>query len=125
MEANKDAALHYLELAEKAIQVNDIERAVRCIKKSEDLFPTQKAKSISPMIEIQSFEYSILDLLERIEKSSFEPPNKNRSEESTTTSSNHDHPTSNGTSSQTRHRATSSSASAADYTAEEAEAVRK
>jgi len=47
MEANKDAALHYLELAEKAILINDIERAVRYINKSEDLFPTQKAKSKS------------------------------------------------------------------------------
>jgi len=44
MEANKDAAMHYLELAEKAIRVDDIERAVRYINKSEDLFPTQKAK---------------------------------------------------------------------------------
>ena len=44
MEANKDSALHYIDLAEKAIQVNDTERAVRYIKKSEALFPTQKAK---------------------------------------------------------------------------------
>ncbi len=44
MEANKDSALHYLELAEKAINNQDIERAIRYINKSEDLFPTQKAK---------------------------------------------------------------------------------
>ena len=44
MEANRDSALHYLELAEKAILVDDIERAVRYINKSEDLYPTQKAK---------------------------------------------------------------------------------
>jgi hypothetical protein len=44
MEANRDAALHYLELAEKAVLTNDIERAVRYINKSEDLFPLQKAK---------------------------------------------------------------------------------
>ena len=44
MEANRDSALHYIELAEKAMHVNDIERAVRYINKSEDLYPTQKAK---------------------------------------------------------------------------------
>jgi hypothetical protein len=44
MEANKDAALHYLELAQKAILVDDNERAIRYINKSEDLFPTQRAK---------------------------------------------------------------------------------
>lgn len=47
MEANRDSALHYLELAEKAIHVNDVERAVRYINKSEDLYPTQKAKGIN------------------------------------------------------------------------------
>jgi hypothetical protein len=44
MEANKDAALHYIELAERAIQAHDSERATRYLKKSEDLFPTKKAK---------------------------------------------------------------------------------
>lgn len=44
MEANKDAALHYIELAEKAIHANDNERAIRYLNKSQDLFPTQKAK---------------------------------------------------------------------------------
>jgi len=47
MEANKDAALHYLELAEKAILVNENARAIRYINKSEELFPTQKAKGNS------------------------------------------------------------------------------
>ena len=44
MEANKDAAYHYIELAEKAILSNDNERALRYLNKSETLFPTQKAK---------------------------------------------------------------------------------
>jgi hypothetical protein len=44
MEANRDAALHCLELAEKAILIDDIERAVRYINRSQDLFPLQKAK---------------------------------------------------------------------------------
>lgn len=44
MEANKDAAYHYIELAEKAILSNDNERALRYLNKSESLFPTQKAK---------------------------------------------------------------------------------
>lgn len=44
MEANKDAALHYLELAERALLTNDNARAMRYINKSEDLFPTQKAQ---------------------------------------------------------------------------------
>ncbi len=47
MEANRDAALHYLELAEKAILVEETERAVRYINKSEDLYPTQRAKGKS------------------------------------------------------------------------------
>ena len=44
MEANRDAALHYLELAERAIHTGDKARALRYINKSEELFPTQKAK---------------------------------------------------------------------------------
>jgi uncharacterized protein (DUF927 family) len=44
MEANRDAALNYIELAENAILSNDYERAVRYLAKSETLFPTQKAK---------------------------------------------------------------------------------
>ena len=44
MEANREAALHYLELAEKAIRTDEIERAIRFINKSEDLYPTKKAK---------------------------------------------------------------------------------
>lgn len=47
MEANKDSALHYIELAERAILDNDNQRALRYLKKSEDLFPTQKAKGLS------------------------------------------------------------------------------
>jgi DnaJ family protein B protein 12 len=107
MEANKDAALHYIELAEKAILVDDIERAVRYINKSEDLFPTKKAK----------------DLLERIKNSTFQSGNNNKNHESTSTSSNYDHTTTNGTSSHTKHRTTSGSTG--DYTPEEVEAVRK
>ena len=44
MEANKDSAFHYIELAERAILANENERALRYLNKSEDLFPTQKAK---------------------------------------------------------------------------------
>jgi hypothetical protein len=44
MEANKDSAIHYIELAEKAILANDNERALRYLTKSENLFPTEKAK---------------------------------------------------------------------------------
>ena len=44
MEANKDAALNYIELAEKAIRADDHERAVRHLTKAESLFPTSKAK---------------------------------------------------------------------------------
>ena len=47
MEANKDSALHYIELAEKAVLDNDNQRALRYLRKSEDLFPTQKAKGKS------------------------------------------------------------------------------
>jgi DnaJ family protein B protein 12 len=107
MEANKDSALHYLELAERAIVTHDIERAIRYINKSEDLFPTKKAK----------------DLLERIKSSTFQSTNDNKSNESTSTSSNSKHTTTNDTSSHPRHRTTS--ASNGDYTSEEVEAVRK
>lgn len=44
MEANKDSALHYLELAERAIEANDNERAAKYLNKSLDLFPTHRAK---------------------------------------------------------------------------------
>jgi hypothetical protein len=44
MEANKDAALHYIELAERAILASENERALKYLTKSENLFPTQKAK---------------------------------------------------------------------------------
>lgn len=104
MEANKDSALHYLELAEKAIHADDVERAIRFINKSEDLFPTQKAK----------------DLLEKIKNSTYQSGNKSRTQESTT---NHEHSTTNGTSTHARHRTTSGSTG--DYTAEEVEAVRR
>ncbi|UJR16168.1 hypothetical protein I4U23_003078 [Adineta vaga] len=103
MEANKDAALHYLELAEKAVLTNENARAIRYINKSEDLFPTQRAK----------------DLRERIKNST----HTSKTHESTTTSSNHDHTNTNGTSSHTRHRTNSTTAN--DYTSEEVEAVRK
>ncbi|CAF0792049.1 unnamed protein product [Adineta steineri] len=107
MEANKDAALHYLELAEKAILVNDHSRAIRFINKSKDLFPTEKAE----------------DLLKRIKDATSHSTNQNKTHESTTSSSQHDHTTTNGTSSHTRHRTTSTSTN--DYTSEEVEAVRK
>ena len=47
MEANKDSAFHYVELAERAILANENERALRYLNKAEDLFPTQKAKGNS------------------------------------------------------------------------------
>jgi hypothetical protein len=46
MEANKDSAFHYIELAESAILANENERALRYLTKSENLFPTQKAKGL-------------------------------------------------------------------------------
>jgi hypothetical protein len=46
MEANKDSALHYIELAERAILANENERALKYLAKSENLFPTQKAKGL-------------------------------------------------------------------------------
>ncbi|CAF0840826.1 unnamed protein product [Rotaria sordida] len=107
MEANKEAALHYLELAEKAILINDNERAVRYLNKSIDLFPTHKAK----------------DLLERMNNSTFDSKNNNKTHESNSSSSNHDHTMTNGTSSHTKHRTTSTSNN--DYTSEEVDAVRK
>ena len=103
MEANKDSALHYLELAEKAINNQDSERAIRYINKSEDLFPTKKAK----------------DLLERIKNSTYQTTNNNKADETTSTSSNFKHTTTNDA----RHRTTSTSNT--DYTSEEVEAVRK
>ena len=50
MEANRDSALNYIELAEKAILANDNKRALRYLTKSENLFPTQKAKGSSSFI---------------------------------------------------------------------------
>ena len=47
MEANKDSAFHYIELAEGAILANENERALRYLNKSESLFPTEKAKGLS------------------------------------------------------------------------------
>ncbi|CAF4603332.1 unnamed protein product [Rotaria sp. Silwood1] len=118
MEANKDSALHYIELAEKAILANDNERALRYLAKSENLFPTQKAK----------------DLMERLmhvnsHSTSSSSTSSNKTHESTSTSSNHEQATTNGASSNTRQRTTSTShthsTSSSDYTAEEAQAVRK
>ncbi|CAF3401923.1 unnamed protein product [Rotaria sp. Silwood1] len=107
MEANKDAALHYIELAEKAFLANDNERAVRYLNKSIDLFPTHKAK----------------DLLEKMNNSTSHSKHHDKTHESTSSSSHHDHTTTNGTTSHARHRTTSTSSN--DYTSEEAEAVRK
>ncbi|CAF4609744.1 unnamed protein product [Rotaria socialis] len=106
MEANKDASLHYLELAEKAIHDNDYERAIRYLNKSIDLFPTHKAK----------------DLLERMKNSTSHSANNDKTHESTS-SSNNDHSTTNGNSSHARHKTTSTSNN--EYSAEEVEAVRK
>ncbi|CAF3659782.1 unnamed protein product [Rotaria socialis] len=106
MEANKDASLHYLELAEKAIHDNDYERAIRYLNKSIDLFPTHKAK----------------DLLERMKNSTSHSTNNDKTHESTS-SSNNDHSTTNGNSSHARHKTTSTSNN--EYSAEEVEAVRK
>ena len=52
MEANRDAALNYIELAQKAILNNDNERALRYLTKSETLFPTQTAKSERHLLAI-------------------------------------------------------------------------
>jgi DnaJ family protein B protein 12 len=113
MEANKDSALHYIELAEKAILANDNERALRYLTKSENLFPTQKAK----------------DLIERLmyANSHSQSSSNHRNSESASTSSYSDQPTTNGTSSSTRQRTTTNtnSTSSSDYTLEEVEAVRK
>jgi DnaJ family protein B protein 12 len=116
MEANKDSAFHYIELAEKAILANDNERALRYLTKSENLFPTQKAK----------------DLIERLmyansHSTSFSSTSNNKNDESASSSSNYGHTTTNGTSSSTRQRTTTNthSTSSHDYTPEEAEAVRK
>jgi DnaJ family protein B protein 12 len=113
MEANKDSALHYIELAEKAILANDNERALRYLTKSENLFPTEKAK----------------DLIERLmyANSHSTSSSNNKTYESESSSSNHEQTTTNGASSSTRHRTTTNanSTSSSDYTPEEAEAVRK
>lgn len=62
MEANKDSALHYIELAEKSILNNDNQRALRYLRKSEDLFPTQKAKGLSLLLsELFSFLHFLLE----------------------------------------------------------------
>jgi len=47
MDGNKDAAEHCIELAEKAFNSGDRANAERLLKKSERLFPTQKAKGLS------------------------------------------------------------------------------
>jgi hypothetical protein len=60
MEANKDSALHYIELAEKAILSNDNERALRYLTKSENLFPTEKAKGL---FFVSLFIYLSIDFL--------------------------------------------------------------
>jgi hypothetical protein len=45
MEANRDAALNYIELAEEAIRDDEYERALKYLTKAESLYPTQQAKS--------------------------------------------------------------------------------
>jgi DnaJ family protein B protein 12 len=113
MEANRDSALHYIDLAEKAILANDNERALRYLTKSEDLFPTEKAK----------------DLIERLmyANSHSTSSSNNKNYESASNSSNYEQTTTNGPSSSTRQRTTTNtnSTSSSDYTSEEAEAVRK
>ncbi|CAF3661283.1 unnamed protein product [Adineta steineri] len=117
MEANKDSAFHYIELAEQAILSNDNERALRYLTKSENLFPTQKAK----------------DLIERLmhtnshSTSSNKNNNNTKTHESESTFSNHEQTTTNGASSNPRQRTTTNthSTSSNDYTSEEADAVRK
>jgi len=119
MEANKDAAFHYIELAEKAILANDNERALRYLNKSESLFPTQKAKDlIERLMHTNSYSSS------RQEKSEDQPSSNSHSNHSSSST------TTNGTSSTTRQRShanttSHSSSSSTDYTPEEAEAVRK
>ncbi|CAF4994728.1 unnamed protein product, partial [Rotaria socialis] len=113
MEANKDSALHYIELAEKSILANDNERALRYLSKSENLFPTQKAK----------------DLIERLmyANSHSTSTSHNKTKDSTSTSSRDEEATTNGESSSTKHRTTThtNSSSSNDFTPEEAQAVRK
>ncbi|CAF1017162.1 unnamed protein product [Adineta ricciae] len=106
MEANKDAALHYLELAERALLTNDNARAMRYINKSEDLFPTQKAQ----------------DLRDQIKHRATHSSNNSTTNESNTTSSNHDRANTNHNSSHTRHRTNSKTTE--DFTSEE-EAIKK
>jgi DnaJ family protein B protein 12 len=134
MEANKDSALHYIELAEKAILANDNERALRYLTKSENLFPTQKAKGLLFILHLFSqlifvFFFS-KDLIERLmyANSHSQSSSNHRNSESASTSSYSDQPTTNGTSSSTRQRTTTTntnSTSSSDYTLEEVEAVRK
>ena len=54
MEANRDSALNYIELAETAIRSNDRERAARYLSKAEALFPTRKAKGQDLFHEVAS-----------------------------------------------------------------------
>ena len=64
MEANKDSAFHYIELAERAILASDNERALRYLNKSESLFPTEKAKGLSLVRGlVDTHAFSISDLL--------------------------------------------------------------
>ncbi|CAF0842824.1 unnamed protein product [Rotaria sordida] len=112
MEANKDSALHYIELAEQAILANDNERALRYLTKSENLFPTQKAKDL-------------MERLMHVNSHSTSSTSNNKTYESTSTSPHNEQETTNGPSSNTRHRTTTQSTSSSDYTPEEAQAVRK
>ena len=131
MEANKDAAIHYIELAEKAILANDHERALRYLNKSESLFPTQKAKGkrrrtnlVERRIDFRS------DLIERLmHTNSYSSSSKHQPKSEDQPSAS---PTSNGASSTTRQRSHANSSStnsqpspSSDYTPEEVEAVRK
>lgn len=121
MEANKDSAIHYIELAERAILDNDNERALKYLTKSENLFPTQKAKDLIERL-MYSNSYST---------SSSSNNNHNHNHGSSSTNAHSEQSssstTTNGTSSHARHRTTTTnnSHSSTDYTSEEAEAVRK
>jgi len=106
MEANREAALKYIELAEKAIRTNDRQRALKFLNKSESLYPTAKAK----------------ELLERISSSDFSSKRKS----SENLSENDEEEKAKTTNSSTRHRANSNNTTTTnDFTTEEAEAVRK
>ena len=131
MEANKDAAFHYIELAEKAILANDNERALRYLNKSERLFPTQKAKGKSSLNFVRrGNEWKFhSDLLERLmHTNSYSSSTSHQKSEDQSTSNNHTNNHSNH-SSTTRQRSntntTSQTSPSSDYTAEEAAAVRK